>query len=176
MLGKHFFGDTNDDTIRSGNWYGNDTTWRMVLDINRILFHADAKGNLHNRQVRRYLSIVDGIVAGEGNGPLDPTPKQVGIVLAGVNPVAVDLACARLIGFRPDRLPLLQRAFDEHSMPLTSFSADDVELLSNESRYDGLLRCLLGRQLAFEPHFGWRSYIEHGSGERQPNEQRACAE
>src|SRR4030095_6711097 len=60
-LGRGLFGDTNTDTVRSGNWYGNDTAWRMVVDLNRILFYADAVGVLHERPVRRFLSIVDGI-------------------------------------------------------------------------------------------------------------------
>ena len=98
-VGKHAFGDTNTEAIRSGNWYGNDTAWRMVLDLNRLLFYADADGCLHDSPVRRFFSVVDGIVAGEGNGPLDPVPKPLGVVLTGLNPVAVDLACARLMGF-----------------------------------------------------------------------------
>ena len=52
--------------------------------------YADAEGRVHEQPVRRFFSVVDGIVAGEGNGPLDPTPKRALVVLAGGNPVAVD--------------------------------------------------------------------------------------
>ena len=38
-----FFGHTR-QTIRSGNWHGNDTCWRMVQDINRCLFYSDGRG------------------------------------------------------------------------------------------------------------------------------------
>jgi uncharacterized protein (DUF362 family) len=93
-LGTDIFGDTNSDTVRSGNWFGNDTTWRMVLDLNRILRYVDAEGSLHHTPVRSFFSVVDGIIAGEGNGPLDATPRPSGLVLAGPNPVAVDTACA----------------------------------------------------------------------------------
>jgi len=109
-IGTNIFGDTNSNTIRSGNWYGNDTTWRMVIDLNRILMYADKNGNLQDSPARRIFCIVDGIVGGEGNGPLDPTPKPAGIVLAGMNPVAVDLVCARLMGFDYKRLPVLFKA------------------------------------------------------------------
>ena len=34
--GRKVFGEQN-ETIRSGNWFGNDTTWRMVLDLNKCL-------------------------------------------------------------------------------------------------------------------------------------------
>src|SRR5690606_12091736 len=116
--GKRVFGDTNTDTIRSGNWHGNDTTWRMCLDLNRILLYADADGRWHETPARRFFSLVDGVIAGEGNGPLDPTPKPVGVIVAGFNPVAVDMTCARLMGFDYRKIPLLRRAIEEHALPL----------------------------------------------------------
>ena len=58
------FGDTTTDRIRSGNWHGNDTTWRMVLDLNRALRYGDGVGVLHDEPQRRYFSVVDGIIAG----------------------------------------------------------------------------------------------------------------
>ncbi len=159
-IGKRVFGDTNKGTIRSGNWYGNDTTWRMVVDLNRILFYADAAGVVHDRPFRRVLSVVDGVVGGEGNGPLDPTPKSAGLVLAGGNPVAVDLSCARLMGFDAERLPVLRRVFDDHSLPLRRFGQEDVCLHSGDGRFDGRLGELAGACLSFVPHFGWRGHIE----------------
>jgi len=121
-VGQAIFGDTNTDTIRSGNWYGNDTTWRMVIDLNRILAYADKNGNILDRPARHIFCIVDGIVGGEGNGPLDPTPKKVGMVLAGGNGVAVDLACAHLMGFDYRRLPVLFDAMAEHALVSPSVS------------------------------------------------------
>jgi uncharacterized protein (DUF362 family)/ferredoxin len=52
------------------------------------------------------LTIVDGIVAMEGNGPNSGTPRQVGLLLAGENPVAVDTVAARLAGIPPHLLPV----------------------------------------------------------------------
>jgi len=175
-LGKRVFGDTNTDTVRSGNWYGNDTTWRMVHDLNRILLYADAEGHVHGRPVRRFFSVVDGIVGGEGNGPLDATPKRAGMIIAGGNPVAVDLACAALMGLDCERLPMLHRAFDPHALPLVAFEADDVTLASNDARYDRPLRELDGPQLAFRPHFGWVGHCERATGHPANNRSDArCA-
>ena len=109
-VGTAIFGDTNTDTIRSGNWYGNDTTWRMAIDLNKIIMYADRNGKLQNKPVRRMFCIVDGIVGGQGNGPLDPTPKQSGVVVAGINPIAVDSVCARLMDFDYNKLPILYRS------------------------------------------------------------------
>ena len=159
-LGKGIFGDTNTNTIRSGNWYGNDTTWRMVIDLNRILMYADRNGHLQDNPARRIFCIVDGIVGGEGNGPLDPTPKPVGIVLAGKNPVAVDLVCARLMGFDYKRLPVLRQALDNHSLPITAFEHDELVCKSNDQQFDRSLDEFDRMSLAFEPHFGWQKHVE----------------
>jgi len=159
-VGKQIFGDTNTGTIRSGNWFGNDTTWRMVMDLNRVLLYADAEGALHERPVRRFLSMVDGIIGGEGNGPLDPRPKPTGLILAGTNPVAVDLTCARLMGFDYRRVPALYRALESHPLPLVNFAFSDVVGRSNDARFDRPLADLRGPLLGFAPHFGWKGHIE----------------
>ncbi|HNY76824.1 MAG TPA: DUF362 domain-containing protein [Sedimentisphaerales bacterium] len=158
--GKRVFGDTNKDTIRSGNWHGNDTAWRMALDLNRILLYSDNKGSIHDHPARRVFCIVDGIVAGEGNGPLDPTPKRAGVVLAGQSPVAVELACAGVMGVDPQRLPLLCRAHAPHPLPLTSFSLEDVICRLPGNRCERLATLPSEMNMHFVPHFGWRGQIE----------------
>jgi len=159
-IGKRIFGDTNKGRIRSGNWHGNDTTWRMVLDLNRALLYADTDGRLHDQPVRRFFSIVDGIIAGEGNGPLDPTPKSCGLIVAGFNSLAVDTACARLMGFDMSRIPLLREAFQHHPLPLMRHGADAIECFINSSEDAGSLASLDGTCSPFVPHFGWTGRIE----------------
>lgn len=56
------------------------------------------------------LTIVDGIVAMEGNGPNSGTPRQMGLLIAGENPVSVDTVAARLAGIPPQLLPTEQEA------------------------------------------------------------------
>jgi uncharacterized protein (DUF362 family) len=159
-LGTRVFGDTNTDTIRSGNWYGNDTTWRMAIDLNRVLMYADGKGHLQDHPARRMFCIVDGIVGGEGNGPLDPSPKPAGVVLAGVSSVAVDLVSAHVMGFDYRRLPVLYRSLMDHPLPLAAFGYNDVICRSNAPQFDQPLDAFDGADLTFVPHFGWRGHIE----------------
>jgi len=173
-LGKGIFGDTNTDTIRSGNWYGNDTTWRMVIDLNRILVYAGRDGHLQDSPTRRVFSIVDGIVGGEGNGPLDPTPKPTGIVLAGANPVAVDLVCACLMGFDYRRLPVLSQAMVEHPLPISAFEYGDVKCASNDPMYDVLLVDQGPANLGFRPHFGWQGHVELDSFQNPEKPTKEC--
>lgn len=158
-IGEMAFGRTN-KVVRSGNWYGNDTAWRMAHDLLRIMRYADAQGRLADRPVRRLFSVVDGIVAGEGDGPLDASPHGAGVVLAGVDPVAVDRVCGRLMGFDLTRMPILQHAWDPHPRPLTASQCDAIEVHANENRFQGRVTDWQGPMLAFKPHFGWRGHIE----------------
>lgn len=160
-VGKRVFGDTNTNTIRSGNWYGNDTTWRMVIDLNRIFLYADSSGRIKDSPQRNTISIVDGIIGGEGNGPLDPTPKNAGLIVAGFNPVAVDMACAQLMGFDWRRLPVLVKSYSEHVLPLAKFEVGDVICYLPEGDTRRCVDLAADNDTRFRPHFGWVGQVEH---------------
>ena len=56
------------------------------------------------------LNIVDAVVSMEGNGPGSGDPLQVGALIAGVNPVAVDMVAGRLAGIPADLLHVEREA------------------------------------------------------------------
>ena len=56
------------------------------------------------------LNIIDGIVAMEGQGPINGDAKQLGYLVAGVDPAACERVCCELVGFNPVDLPLLTTA------------------------------------------------------------------
>jgi uncharacterized protein (DUF362 family)/Pyruvate/2-oxoacid:ferredoxin oxidoreductase delta subunit len=56
------------------------------------------------------LFIVDAVVGMEGNGPASPDLREIGLILASNNGVAVDAVIATLMGCEPGRLRFLQRA------------------------------------------------------------------
>jgi len=154
-----FFGDTQ-KVVRSGNWHGNDTCWRMVLDLNKCLFYFDGAGRRRTTPLR-YLAVVDGIVGGEGNGPMAPDPKACGVILAGTHPVAVDCAAAELMGFDWEKLPLLKNAFRIRELPLADFTAEKIEIVSKQPEWNKALAQLTDEQtFHFRPHFGWVGAIE----------------
>jgi len=109
------------------------------------------------------FSIVDGIVGGEGNGPLDPTPRPAGVIVAGVNPLAVDSTCTRIMGFNYRRLPILHRALDEHPLRLADFELDEICCTSNDPRFCGPLNECSSLLPAFTPHFGWKGQVVKSS-------------
>lgn len=159
-FGYKVFGAT-EEVIRSGNWYGNDTVWRMTLDLNKILFYGSPDGSFREKPSRRYLTIIDGFIGGEGNGPMAPDPKACGILVAGFNPVAVDCVCAHLMGFDMRKIPTLKRAFEIKYFPLIGFSPEEIEITSNDPRFNKSLFDIEKKNtFNFKPHFGWKGHIE----------------
>jgi len=157
--GKAIFGDTN-RVVRSGNWYGNDTTWRMVLDLNKCLFHFSGDGRPRTKSLR-YMTLVDGIIAGEGDGPVTVDAKRCGIIVAGFNPVTVDTVCAEIMGFDYRKLRMLERAWTIKDYPLVDHATSEILCKSNVRDWDGVFDKLKGaKHLAFRPHFGWVGHIE----------------
>ncbi|GAB4224280.1 MAG: hypothetical protein Kow0062_25770 [Acidobacteriota bacterium] len=148
--GRRVFGDTS-EVVRSGNWYGNDTTWRMVMDLNRILLWFDGQGRPTDAP-RRYLSIVDGIIGGEGNGPLAPDPVGAGILVAGTNPWAVDWVAAEEMGLDPRRIPLLARPAQDEERFAWLLPEGAPRPAVEGSRRAGWR--------PFRPHFGWVKVLE----------------
>jgi hypothetical protein len=94
------------EQLPAGDWHGNDTVWRAVSDINGILVHADSKGFIRKGYQRKFFSLVDGIISGELEGPLSPSPKHCGVVAAGEDFLSVDLALLELLGYDRNRIPL----------------------------------------------------------------------
>lgn len=60
--------------------------------------------------VRPRLTIMDAVVGMEGNGPGSGDPREIGVVLAGGDPVAVDAVSGAVVGIAPERLPVLRAA------------------------------------------------------------------
>jgi uncharacterized protein (DUF362 family) len=56
------------------------------------------------------LAIVDGILGMEGDGPLNGTPKAMGVLVMGSDLVAVDATCCRLMQLEPERVGYLAMA------------------------------------------------------------------
>jgi uncharacterized protein (DUF362 family) len=153
----HLFGDGK-RTIRAGNWWGNDTCWRMTLDLNRILLYGNANGSWR-KAPKPYLSVVDGIIAMEGDGPMAGTPRPCGVVIGGQNPAAVDAAATSLMGFNCTSVPMILRSFDNHRFQIGNGDWRAVRVTSNVDEFNG---CAgeLSTPMPFRAHWAWREAIE----------------
>ena len=63
------------------------------------------------------LSIMDGIIAMEGDGPSGGKPRTMEAILVSANPHALDLAACGLIGLTPQQVPTLQEAVNRGLVP-----------------------------------------------------------
>jgi uncharacterized protein (DUF362 family) len=154
--GKKLLGDS-EVTIRNGDWCGNDTTWRMALDLNRALLYGNHDGTWREAEAaKKYLAFVDGIEGGQGSGPICPEPADSRVLLFGDDPAVVDAVAARLIGFDPWALPIVRGAFEANRWPIASCERDEITVKDGrvgETIPLGEVRPAI--EGGFEPHFGW---------------------
>jgi phenylacetate-CoA ligase len=140
----------------AGAWHGNDTAWRMSLDLGRIVHHADTQGRMHEGLQRTNLSLIDGIVGGEGEGPLAPEPIHSGALLFSDDVAVGDRVACHLMGFNPQAIPLIREAFAPMSYPLTSASLAPVEVVLNGVRQ---LETEVMPDQPFVPAPGWLEHL-----------------
>ncbi len=141
-----------------GSWYGNDTVWRTILDINNILFCSDKKGAICGSKQRKMLYIVDGIVAGEGEGPLKPTAIKLCMVAAGENPLTIDLVIAKVMGYDYKKIPSLFQAVSKLFLWEPGNRVGDIRMNFNRDNIYTLKNFKFNSN--FKPSSGWKNHIE----------------
>ena len=102
----------------NGAWRGNDTCWRMAVDIARLIGHVKCDGTIQTELIRPHIAFLDAIIGGEGNGPLDSSPVKSGAVVFAENPVAMDNAAVRLLGYNTDDFSIVREAVGLTDLPL----------------------------------------------------------
>jgi uncharacterized protein (DUF362 family) len=78
--------------------------------------------------LRPALTIIDGIVAMEGQGPIRGPSKPLGWLIGGTDPIACETTCCRLIGLEPDRVPMIQTA---RQLGFGCADPDEVEIVGD---------------------------------------------
>ena len=56
------------------------------------------------------ITIIDGVVAMEGMGPLSGTPKLLGYIIGSTDPIACEIICCDIVNFNPKNMPIIQTA------------------------------------------------------------------
>jgi uncharacterized protein (DUF362 family) len=102
--------------IFAGAWWGNDTVWRTIVDINRAVVFGTRRGLVVESPQRRMICFLDGIWGMEGEGPIKGTDRYSGVIAYGDDPVEFDARSALLMGFDPARVPHISywREADTH--------------------------------------------------------------
>jgi len=76
--------------------------------------------------VKDYVSfnLVDAVVSMEGAGPASGTLRETGYLVGGRDAVAVDIACCRLIGIKPEIVPCLEIYGEKYGLPEVEITGD----------------------------------------------------
>jgi uncharacterized protein (DUF362 family) len=72
---------------------------KVVVDINTVL--------------RPAFTVIDGFVGMEGEGPIDGTPVQMNLIIAGTDPVATDATACRVMGINPYEIKHIRKAYEK---------------------------------------------------------------
>jgi uncharacterized protein (DUF362 family) len=146
-----------DIVYNGGCWYGNDTTWRSVADISRIIHYADRAGALRETIQRRFFSVVDGIIGGDQDGPVSARPKNSGVIICGSNLISVDAVATYMMGFNPTEIRYLAGVMKQHpSFDLSLNYPEDILVCSNEDDLRMLFNLRRNRTLMFESPRSWK--------------------
>lgn len=143
--------------VVGGSWYGNQTLWRMVFDLNLVTQCVDRHGELQPSPQRDYLCIVDGLIAGCGDGPLKAKPVPADMLVCGTDPFSIDAALCWCMGFDPDAVPIVAK---RHHYLGPAWGDFDWRTMVVE--LDGRPQPLVdtGIDLAFDPPPGWLGHVE----------------
>lgn len=101
----------------------------IIPGLNKSPMHLRARSpenfakfllSLYEERVPDY-AIMDGVIAMEGAGPANGTPRQVGLIIGSKSGIAVDYAQAAIMGYEDNDIPILREAKRRDK------SADNIE-------------------------------------------------
>jgi hypothetical protein len=103
---------------------------------------------------------MDGIIAGEGNGPIQPLPVEAGVLLASRDPFQMDMMMAHLMGFDYRKIPQLQHHREFGDPEWGNFDPEELVIDNSGSICRGIHGLpVISR---FMPAPGWLGHIELG--------------
>lgn len=149
--------------VDAGNWHGNDSAWRMTTDLARIIYFSDSDGVFRETPQRKFFTIIDGVVAGEGEGPLSPRPRSANTLIMSENLLAADLVATRLMGFDPMKLKQFSILNDMADFGVRKLSDLEIFLRGRPIPSEFFFSPEWKSPVEpFTPHPGWTGHIEIG--------------
>ncbi len=149
------------DRFIEGSWYGNDTIWRTIIDINKIILYANKTGMITNKKQRIIFNIADMIISGEKEGPLLPSPKKVGLIIAGFNQLNTDNIIAEIMGFDMEKIKYIKNGYmlNNHLISISNkFDSFLLDKDNNKIKLDENEFIKLNKK--FIPTDGWIDYLK----------------
>lgn len=145
-----------DEQYWEGSWYGNDTIWRTIFDLNNILYYADKSGKIRKERQRNMFIVGDMVVSGNKEGPLEPTPIYPHLIAMGDDPVLFDMVICSLMGFDYRDIPSISMpGMNEQKYTLTDGKLPQILSNNDEWNNRGLDEIKKNYSLKFQPSRGW---------------------
>src|SRR6266705_803362 len=82
-----------------------------------------------NRGIKPDLTIVDGSVGQDGEGPLYGEKADLQVLVAGRDSLSVDLACCQLVSVKPRDIPHLKLALEQLDQPSLKLVGEEVGMI-----------------------------------------------
>ena len=145
----------NVERYENGCWYGNDTLWRTIADVNRVVMYADKHGVIKKEPQRKMFIVGDMIISGEGEGPVAASPHQSNLVISGGDSLAFDRIICAIMGFEENAIPQLsvERMCNDS---LKFCSNEEPVVISNRSAWnEGNTKDVRANSLRFIPASTW---------------------
>jgi len=79
--------------------------------------------------VQPHITIMDAVIGMEGNGPNAGDPRKVGLIIAGIDGVALDAVASTVIGFDPMKVPIIKYA---HERKLGTAIMNDINIVGED--------------------------------------------
>lgn len=146
-----------------------------IPGVRKGLFHVQSAENRETfaqmlvdllRVFQPQVNVMDAVVAMEGEGPNAGNPRQVGLILASSDPVALDTVACEIVGIDPMSIDTIRLAYEQglgcadlESIVVTGEQIDDVRVLgfkqssgrNDWNRIPTPIRKVLRRQLVAVP-------------------------
>lgn len=147
------------DVETEGGWYGNDTVWRMTLDLNLLLRYGNKDGSISSTPIRKWYSITDAIISGDTNGPLEVEPLPLGVVTFASSPAYADLVHTYLMRLDWKKIHSIREAFALQPLHLVDRDASECKVVLDGKEVTlEHLSDTVGQ--SFRPSRGWVGHIE----------------
>ena len=131
--------------------------WIKNSEVTRFIQYVNKDGVLEDKKQRKFFSVIDGIIGGERDGPLNPSKKKSVIIVVGEEILLNDLIATKIMGFEYKEIPLLKNALLLKSFPLIEKNYEDkIRIISNDNDLHNNNLRNLNLNLNYIPSIGWK--------------------
>jgi len=103
------------------------------------------------------LTVIDGTVGMQGNGPIDGYKKQSNVVVASHHGIAADVVGLQVMGYRLDQVGYLRYAMELRNLTMADLQVVGKTIREVQSNYDN--HSDIDEQLTWPLNEDWRSVI-----------------